>query len=142
MPGKFKFHILGAKLPFGNLASNITYEGFIPEGQLNSFFVTMDAGIFPVFSGRGMKQKIFESLCRSFPVIAPRISIGEYDLKNGQNFIEANSVDEFASSIISLNNVILRKELSIGADQFTAANFNRESFVKILNNLCQRKKLL
>ena len=142
MPGKFKFHILGAKLPFMNLTSNIIYEGFVGEDQLDNFFATMDVGIFPVFSGRGMKQKIFESLCRSFPVIAPKISIGEYALKNNQHFIEANSADQFASSIISLNSISLRKELSIGANQFASTNFNRQNFVKILNNLCQRKKHL
>ncbi len=135
MPGKFKFHILGAKLPFVNLASNITYEGFVPEAHFDQFLSTMDIGFFPVFSGRGMKQKIFESLCRSFPVVAPRISVGEYPLEDGKHFIEANSVDQFVSGIISLNNITLRKELSLGANQFSRANFSKSVFIDKLSKL-------
>ncbi len=140
MPGKFRFYILGSKLPFVNLASNITYMGFVPESEMSKFLYQMDIGAFPVFSGQGMKQKIFESICRAYPVIAPRVSLGGYTLEDKKHFIEAHSIDDFVNGIFSLNDIKLRKELSIGASLFANANFSKEKFINIFSQLCKGKK--
>ncbi len=53
--------------------------------RLDAALEEMDAGVFPTFYGGGMKQKIFEAICRGFPVLAPKKAIGGYPLKHQEN---------------------------------------------------------
>ncbi len=133
--GKFIFHLCGAKLPESlvkKCIDNIVYEGFVPETQLEEFFNKMDAGVFPVFSGRGMKQKIFEAIARAFPVVAPRVSLGGYGLTDKKDILIADNEDQFVSATISLQNPLLRELLSKNAYNFARDQFNREKLVNII----------
>lgn len=134
-PGQFRFHICGSKLPAYLQAQcdgkQIIYEGYVPD--LDSFFSTMDGGVFPVWSGRGMKQKIFEALCRSFPIVVPKVSIGGYQLENGKNAFLVDKPEEMVESILQFESVAVRRTLSFGAYQFAEKNFNKKQIELTLN---------
>lgn len=131
-PGKFRFHICGGKLP-EYLAKQcdgefIIYEGYVPD--LEDFLSHMDAGVFPVMTGRTMKGKIFETLCRAFPMVIPTIGRGGYQLRHDKEVLLADSVSAFTEQILRLTDPELRYSLSK-----TAAAFADQEFTdKVLKN--------
>ena len=94
----------------------------------------MDIGVFPVFTGRGMKQKIFEAICRGFPVLAPEKALGGYPLKHQENILFANNCEEFVKNIIRLKDKEERERISRNAYEFAQKYFNKDSYIRILKN--------
>ena len=133
----FKLHIIGSKLP-QRLINKCDGERIIYHGYVDDYEVVleeMDAGIFPTFTGRGMKQKIFEAICRGFPVVAPEKSLGNYPLKHKENILLANNCTEFVENIIRLENREERGRISMGAYNFAKDNFNKDLYIKVLREI-------
>ncbi len=132
-PGMFRFHICGAKLPqhlVDKCTSNVVYEGYVPD--LEAFLETMDIGAFPVFTGKVMKGKVFESLARGFPIVIPRVCMAEYELTHGKEALLAESAEEFATAIVSLRDVEKRNALSRAAHSFAEEHFSKEALTASL----------
>lgn len=129
-PGEFRFHVCGGKLPVDLVKAcngeEVIYEGFVPD--LEKFFSAMDAGVFPVWSGRGMKQKIFESIARGFPIVVPKISLGEYPLVHNESALIAGRSEEMIEMILQLRDPKVRERLSNGATEFSREWFGEEKF--------------
>lgn len=136
-PGEFRFHVCGGKLPADLVAQcdgeTVIYEGFVPD--LENFFSSMDAGVFPVWSGRGMKQKIFESIARGFPIVVPRVSLGEYPLVAGESALIAEKPEDMVKMILQLRSSGLRSRLSNGAGEFSREWFSEEKFCDYILSL-------
>ncbi len=136
-PGEFRFHVCGGKLPAYLVQAcddnSVVYEGFVPD--LNAFFDRMDAGVFPVWSGRGMKQKIFESIARGFPIVAPRISLGEYPVVSGESALIADKPEDMVAMILRLRDPEVRARLSAGAAKFSQQWFSQEKFQEYFSAL-------
>jgi glycosyltransferase involved in cell wall biosynthesis len=134
-PGAFRFHICGAKLPQYLVEKcdgvNIIYEGYVPD--LEKFLEGMDIGAFPVFTGKVMKGKVFESLARGFPIVIPRVCMAEYELAQGKEVLLAESVDEFVEAIVTLKSDEKRAALSRGAHAFATEHFSHETLTKSLS---------
>jgi glycosyltransferase involved in cell wall biosynthesis len=132
----FKLHIIGSKLPQRLIdkcdGKTIIYRGYVEN--YNATLEEMDIGVFPTFTGRGMKQKIFEAICKGFPVIAPEKVLGEYPLKHHENILLANNCDEFVENIIRLENKKERERISHNAYEFAKKHFNKDSYIKILKD--------
>lgn len=133
-PNLFVLHVIGSKLPQGLIdkcdGRNIIYKGYVND--YDATLEEMDIGVFPTFTGEGMKQKIFEAVCRGFPVVVPRKALGGYPLEHGKNILIANSTDEFAENILKLKNGKFRQKISHGAYEFAKENFNKSKYTDIL----------
>lgn len=134
-PGAFRFHICGAKLPQYLVdkcdGENIIYEGYVPD--LEKFLDGMDIGAFPVFTGKVMKGKVFESLARGFPIVIPRVCMAEYALEHGRVVLLAESVAEFVDAITSLEDEKKRTTLADGAVRFANEHFSHEALTTSLS---------
>ncbi len=135
-PGVFRFHICGAKLPqylVEKCGENIIYEGYVPD--LEKFLDGMDIGAFPVFTGKVMKGKVFESLARGFPIVIPRVCMAEYALAHEREVLLAESIDEFVEQIVSLENEGKRAALARGATEFAGEHFTKERLMTALDTV-------
>ena len=133
-PGMFRFHICGAKLPQYLVdkcdGKNVVYEGYVPD--LEKFLEGMDIGAFPVFTGKVMKGKVFESLARGFPIVIPRVCMAEYALTHEKEVLLAESAEEFSTAIVTLADVEERNKLSRAAHDFVQRHFSKEALISSL----------
>lgn len=138
-PGVFKIHICGGKLPKDLAAAcvvNCVYEGYVPD--LNAFLADMDAAAFPVFTGRTMKGKVFESLARAFPIVMASNCLGNYALVNGQEVLLAETVSQFVEKLLAVRDAKLRNALSTGASAFAERELSftaiEKGLIEVLNH--------
>lgn len=138
-PGAFRFHICGGKLPEYLVKQcnqdTIAYEGYVPD--LEEFLVGMDAAVFPVMTGKTMKGKVFETLCRAFPMVIPSIGLGGYNLRNEKEVLIANTVKEFVHQTLRLSDLKLREKLAKGAETFSQTEFSEETITNVMRKILQ-----
>lgn len=138
-PGQFRFHICGGKLPDYLVQKcnqdTIVYEGYVPD--LNSFLTQMDAGVFPVMTGKTMKGKVFESLSRGFPIVIPRLGLGGYELRPDEDILIADTVETFVSQILRLADPGLRERLTANAYAFARREFSTEAVGAVLRQVIE-----
>jgi glycosyltransferase involved in cell wall biosynthesis len=136
-PGDFVFHICGSKLPERLQkacdGTAIIYEGYVPD--LDAFLARMDIGAFPVYTGKVMKGKVFESLCGAFPVVIPSNCLGGYVLADLEEVLMAENAETSVQAILSLRDERLRQRLSEGAAQFARTHFSKEVLMKNLERI-------
>jgi hypothetical protein len=136
-PGQFVFHICGAKLPASLQkmcdGKRVIYEGYVPD--LEKFMDEMDIGAFPVYTGTSMKGKVFESLCRAFPVVIPTNCLGGYDLVHDKEVLMAENTKEFVRAIMSLADERTRHRLSAGAAAFSSKLLGKDTLLKTLSTV-------
>jgi glycosyltransferase involved in cell wall biosynthesis len=141
-PGEFVFHICGSKLA-QNLrdkcnGTNIIYEDYVQDFE--GFMKRMDIGAFPVFTGAVMKGKVFESMCRSFPIVIPQNCLGGYVLKDNDEVLMAETAGQFVEAILRLRDQGLRKHLSEGAIAFAKDNFSKDVLTKTITMIMDEAK--
>lgn len=127
-PEGFIFHICGAKLPPALVSlcqGNIIYEGYVPD--LESFLARMDIAVLPVETGKTMKGKVFESICRSFPVVMSPNCLGGYTIHNEKEALVASSSEAFVEYILLLRSPEMRQRLAEGAHEFSERHFSEAS---------------
>lgn len=138
-PETFRFHVCGARLSeaLRNQCDGkwVIYEDYVPD--LEGFLARMDIGAFPVWTGRTMKGKVFEALCRAFPIVIPVNGLGGYDLKNGREVLVADDIETFARCIVSLSDENLRRKLSEGAARIAQQEFGMDSIRATLKVLVE-----
>lgn len=136
-PGRFRFHILGSKMPerVANLCDgkSVIYEGYVDDFE--GFLEGMDAGAFPVYTGKVIKGKVFESMARAFPIVIPQNCLGGYVLKDGEEVLMAETNDAFVEAILSLQSDDLRLKLSTGAAEFAKQDFSYEALTANLSKI-------
>ncbi len=136
MPGVFRFHILGGKLPASLVSQcngeNTIYEGYVAD--LDSFLKKMDIGAFPVFNGSVIKGKVSESLARLFPIVVPPNCLGTYSLENNKHLLVADNIPNFVESILKLRDDSLRLRLSEGAYEFAIKEFDLKNLTRIITD--------
>ncbi len=135
-PGKFNFHICGAKLPEDmkeKCKDGIVYEGYVPD--LEIFLSEMDAGVFPVETGKTMKGKVFESIARAFPIVISPNCFGGYNIRHEKEALVGDSTDAFVENILKLQDLQIRKNLAQGARNFGENNFSEEHITECLTDI-------
>ncbi|MEK7598904.1 MAG: glycosyltransferase [Patescibacteria group bacterium] len=114
-PLKFKFYILGSKVPedltkfFGE---DIIYVGHKNHEALDEFLAGMDIAIVPSLFGAGMQQKIFEPLCRGIPAVASLRGLAGYPFEHRKHLLAAETLGEFPDLLSELRDAGLRRSLS------------------------------
>ena len=135
-PGQFRIHVLGRKLPsyFNQyIAEDLIFHGFVED--LEDFLDTMDIALMPTFSGRGMKQKVFEPLCRGFPSVVAHKAISGYPLRHGVHILLADNKDGFVEQLVSLRSRERRESLSQEAAQLSRSLFNQAKLDAIVKSI-------
>lgn len=114
-------HVLGSKVPAEierqYSASDVRFEGYVDDIEV--FLSGMDIAIVPSLSGAGMQQKIFEPMCRGFPVITSSRGLAGYDLRDGVHVLTATNASEFAKVVSKLTDPTLYNR--IAADGYAQA---------------------
>ena len=116
---------------------NVIYEGYVQD--LDLFLEEMDAGVFPVMTGKTMKGKVFDSLARSFPIVISKNCLGGYRMVDGEGVFIADSVDEFVNKILLLLDPEVRKKLAWGARNFSLNNFSEEKILSVMDEVLSIK---
>ncbi|MDU1909898.1 glycosyltransferase [Fusobacterium sp.] len=96
------FYIIGAN-PSEKLKkivsnySNVILTGFIEK--VEEYFSILDIGVIPLLKGAGIKIKTVEMLYSGIPVVSTEVGIEGIIVKNGQDYLLANSIEEFVNKI-------------------------------------------
>lgn len=142
-PGEFIFHLLGAKLPADLAfqgAPDIRVHGYVDE--LETFLSRMDIALIPSLYGRGMQQKIFEPLCRAFPLVVSRRGLAGYPVVPGEHALVADNLDGYVRELLSLRDANTRERLSRGASVFASQHFNVDRLNGTVTTLLNRASAL
>jgi glycosyltransferase involved in cell wall biosynthesis len=127
-PEEFCFHLLGAKVPQDlshAAAEDVQLHGFVDN--LDAFLEEMDIAIVPSLYGGGMQQKIFEPLCRAFPLVVSPRGLAGFPVRDGEHAVFATTGSEFVAALLRLRDPGTRTRLSEAASRFTAAHFNSDA---------------
>jgi len=95
--------LLGSNPPVEVLAlqsARVKVPGFI--NHVDSYFNDAKIFVAPLRFGAGMKGKIGQSLSYALPIITTDIGSEGIGLKSNENFIQADTADDFASAILKL----------------------------------------
>ncbi|MGE5541243.1 MAG: glycosyltransferase [Bacillota bacterium] len=118
-PGQFVFHIFGAKLPKELVArcdgQSVIYEGYVDNTTLNEKLQAMDLALMPSLLGAGMQQKIFEPLARGIPTIASPRAIAGYGFRSGEEYVAADTKEEYLQALGAMRELAFRQKLSRAA---------------------------
>lgn len=137
-PGRFKFHILGDKIPQDILnyaGKDLYFDGYVPD--IEAHLAQMDIALVPSLFGQGMQQKIFESLCRGFPTITHRRGLAGYDYQDGEHVLIGTDADSFIQHLYRLEDVALRQKLAEGARQRSGELFGADEIAKYLTPILE-----
>jgi len=133
-PGRFRFHILGSKMPaeLGALCvGNVSSEGYVED--LDGFLAGMDVAVMPSLIGaRGMQGKIFEPLAKGIPMVASPRAIAGYPIVPRRDYLAAETADDFVNGLMSLEDVEARREMSANALKVSHKLFSREAIDAII----------
>jgi glycosyltransferase involved in cell wall biosynthesis len=112
-----RLFIVGASPP--EELSQAQRPGVIVTGWVESvqpYLAGASIVVAPVRQGGGMRVKVIEALCAGKPVIASALAAEGLDLRSGQEFVLANSDEDFVRhSIELLSSADRRNTLSKGA---------------------------
>lgn len=133
-PGRFRVHILGAKLPQylqKILPVNTSYEGYVPDLEL--FLKDMDIALVPSLCGAGQQLKVFEPIVRGIvTVTSPRAIVG-YELHQDEHILLAHSAAEYISSLEKCLDFNFRKNISEQAIQKSHEIFDQKLIDELIN---------
>ena len=124
-----KFHIAGRNAPSWIVKhfnkQNIIYHGEIEDSY--SFICKSGIMIVPILSGSGMRVKIVEGMSLGKPIITTSIGAEGLDVKDGEDIVIANTVENFTAKLCELiENKELAKHLSIKAHKNAIEKYNNK----------------
>jgi glycosyltransferase involved in cell wall biosynthesis len=125
-PGQFEFHVMGSKVPHqfrAFAAPDLIFDDYVED--LETHLSSMDIALAPSRFGQGMKQKLFEPLCRGFPTITSRRALAGYPFEDGTSVLLADDADGVATQLMRLRDPGLRGQLAAGAAQQARALFDQ-----------------
>jgi len=134
MPGKFVFHITGAKMPDDMLrffGDRIIYHGYVDN--MDEFVKNMDIALVPSLFGAGMQQKIFEPLCRGIPTITSKRGLANYPFENEKHLLLAENLKEYIKTVIRMRDIDLRRNLSKNSIELCCELFSKEKIKSIIS---------
>ncbi len=132
-PGAFKLYISGGKLPqhlISKAHPSVKYVGYVDD--IENLLQNIDAVVVPHLAGHGMQLKLFEPLVRGIPIVTTKSLLGGYPFKDQGAVITAQSLKEYGSALMNLQNSDTRRKLSRTARQMSEELFNSQNATAIL----------
>jgi glycosyltransferase involved in cell wall biosynthesis len=142
----YKFYIVGKnppeKLKVHNGKNNVVITGFVSD--IAEYLSKASVGLYPMFSGTGMQNKILEALACGLPTIASSIAIQGIVGVGDNELIIANSKDEILNALeLLIENKSLSDKYKINGPIFIKNNFswlkNVEMLITIWNDSIKKK---
>jgi hypothetical protein len=124
-PNAFEIHIMGSKVPAalsGMAAPDLIFDGYVPD--LDAHLEKMDIALAPSLYGTGMQQKVFEPLCRGFPMVTHARALAGYDFLDGVHLFTAEDAEGYVQHLLQLREPTLRAQLSAAASAQAIQLFN------------------
>jgi len=116
--------------------NGITVAGGIPD--IRDAFVNADVLIAPVFSGKGTRYKVLESLAAGTAVVATPTAVEGLRVKNGVHVSVANDANSLAKETIKLlKDKDLRVHLANNGRRYVSENYDWSLISKKLDNIYQ-----
>lgn len=78
----------------------VFFHGMVPDA--NSFISGYSIVVIPLLSGSGMRLKAVEAMAAAKPVVSTSLGMEGLSAIHGTHFLEANSANDFAKSILRL----------------------------------------
>ena len=106
-----RFHIIGKNptmLMSDTHSPHLTVHGFVPD--LDVCLHEMDAAIYPIKHGYGLKTRIYESICRGFPTIGFANAFRGINEISGKHFFIVKNAEEFIARVLEFIPYERRKE--------------------------------
>ena len=108
---KFKALVIGAGPPKRNIPENVVYTGAVED--LPSYIAAGDIAVMPIKAGGGIRIKALEYFASKKPVVSTSMGVEGIPISDGEEFILAETVDEFVEKIIRLvDSAEMRKEIA------------------------------
>ncbi|MBL7923733.1 MAG: glycosyltransferase [Bacteroidia bacterium] len=127
-----KLALAGKKMPASirSFSSpDVKVQDFVKDSRL--FMGQGGIMIVPLFSGSGMRVKIVEGMALGKAIVTTSIGAEGIDGKDGQEFLIANSPEEFADRVLLLlKEPSLQMELGKRARSFCEARFDNKAIGK------------
>src|SRR3989344_792735 len=131
-PGKFIFHILGKQIPKDlekYIVNNVKYVGYQDP---KIFLQDMDIAVIPSLFGAGMQQKVFEPMDLGLPLVTHTRAIVGYPFVAGTHYLRSETPSEFASEILRLGDINLRRQLSEAAHNQSVRLFSQTKLEELV----------
>lgn len=136
-----KLHIIGKENPrLESLKNNenIVFHGY--QKSLNQFLAKSKIFILPFHTGAGVRIKSLTALQNGIPMVSTSLGVDGLKLVDGEDFLLANTEEEFAKKIIKLiKDKKLRDRISKNAMNFFEKNHsvkkNKDFLVQYLDNV-------
>ena len=123
---------------------NVTYTGFISDSEKDELLNKADLCIAPLKNGSGIKVKILEYFAKCKVVIGSSIAFEGYNIKNRENAILEDNIDNYAKLILELEkNKQLREKLASNSNSVCAYFTYEETekrWIKAINILEKEHK--
>ena len=117
--------------------SSITVTGNIPD--IRDAFTQAHALVAPVFSGKGTRYKILESLACGTPVIATQTAVEGLGVEHGKHVLISNTADGLAKLCTQLlYSANLRKKLAQNGKKYVTEHFDWKLISQKLDIIYQR----
>lgn len=139
---KCRFVVVGANPPeeLKKLASEqVVITGFVDNP--NKYFEESMCMVVPLVIGAGIKIKVLEGLSSGIPVISNEIGIEGINVKNGEEYLHAETAKEFAEAIKKISvDTNLSEKISQNAEKIILENYNEEKSTEQFIILCKETR--
>ena len=116
---------------------NVTLTGFVDD--IRPYVAKANVYVIPLFVGSGTRIKAFEAMAMGRPVVSTSLGVEGLDVTDGQNFIRADTAEEFARAIITLmDDVKMRSRISTAARQLMEDRFSWFQVARHFEAICQQ----
>lgn len=122
---------------FATKDSSITVTGNIPD--IRDAFTSSHALVAPVFSGKGTRYKILESLASGTPVIATETAVEGLGVEHGKHVLISNTAEGLAKLCTQLlSSERLREKLAQNGKKYVTQHFDWKLISQKLDIIYQR----
>jgi glycosyltransferase involved in cell wall biosynthesis len=96
-------------------------------------FASSHALLVPLRAGGGTRLKVLEAFAGHCPVISTRLGVEGLEVRDGQEYLEANTTSEFVAAALRLmENESLRRQLAENAFQKVKSHYTADALTEVL----------
>ncbi|OAT81208.1 hypothetical protein A6M21_11350 [Desulfotomaculum copahuensis] len=114
--------------------NSVVVTGYVDDIRL--YLSRMTVFIAPMIIGTGIKNKVLEAMAMAKPIVTTSIGVQGIDVITGRDLIVANTINEFADSVIMLlNDEEQRKSLGLNARKLIEEKYSWNAITNELYSL-------
>lgn len=115
----------------------VTLTGFVDD--IRPYVAESHVYVIPLFVGSGTRIKAFEAMAMGRPIVSTSLGIEGLAVTHGENFLRADTADEFVAHILSLlEDVALRGRIARSARMLVEEKFSWSEVARQFEAICLR----